>query len=212
MSNFEVVIPHPPYEPTTPISEACLCPVCFVPFYLPKVLPCGHTICNGCIERLHKAECPMCRLPYHKTSDNYTLRDMVEGVPVKCGNAGCSFVGRIGSMESHFNECEYGTKVCIDCGEPIPTRGVRRHRCHPDEVAQYGKMKEREIEKQQQKQQELQRQQRQELGVDSKEEGPGALEVVLGVGLVALGALAGFFIGKAATDKPTSAQPSHSNN
>ena len=53
------------------MEVASSCPVCYEPFsaapphqFIPKVLPCGHTICVGCAERIvkrskGKVKCPL---------------------------------------------------------------------------------------------------------------------------------------------------------
>ena len=45
------------------------CPICLEPFEDPRVLPCGHSICFGCLRQVARAnasapgkvECPLCR-------------------------------------------------------------------------------------------------------------------------------------------------------
>ncbi|ESO89833.1 hypothetical protein LOTGIDRAFT_145824, partial [Lottia gigantea] len=51
---------------TASASNASECSICFENFKTPKILPCGHTFCIGCIQRLicDKTEtfpCPICQ-------------------------------------------------------------------------------------------------------------------------------------------------------
>ena len=45
------------------MSELTECPVCFEEFTEPKLLPCNHTFCLGCLGNIMKEDlitCPMC--------------------------------------------------------------------------------------------------------------------------------------------------------
>ncbi|ESO92129.1 hypothetical protein LOTGIDRAFT_121359, partial [Lottia gigantea] len=51
---------------TASINNALECSICFDSVKSPKILPCGHTFCLGCIERYigNKTEtvtCPICK-------------------------------------------------------------------------------------------------------------------------------------------------------
>lgn len=70
------------------------CPICLTGFdhriYIPKVLPCGHTLCQTCVPLFHKSgQCPICKVPFgspHDLPTNFIVigeeaRRMSEDIP-----------------------------------------------------------------------------------------------------------------------------------
>jgi len=120
------------------------------------------------------------------------VHDVVADIPVRCGYEGCIKVMPLREIDAHFEVCPHGVKTCQACGEPVPTLGVRRHRCHPVEVAIYDRAKAQRLANTRAQEQRLAQQQQQQ----QSKEGPGWVEVVTGVALVGLGILGGILIGK----------------
>lgn len=75
----------------TKLEEMLLCPVCHDIFKDPRQLPCGHSMCMGCLEKLmdyssdHPFRCPDCRAyfgPVIEVQKSYALANIVEDVRV----------------------------------------------------------------------------------------------------------------------------------
>lgn len=71
----------------TKLEEMLTCPVCQDIFKDPRQLPCGHSICMGCLESMmdHSSDipfrCPDCRGYFGQiigVQKNYTLANIVE--------------------------------------------------------------------------------------------------------------------------------------
>lgn len=69
------------------LEETLTCPVCQEIFSDPRQLPCGHSMCLGCLEQLRDHctdvpfRCPNCRKyfgPYIGISKSFTLTSVVE--------------------------------------------------------------------------------------------------------------------------------------
>jgi len=72
-------------------SDLCLCPICCFEYndskQLPKIFPCGHTICSHCIDNISNAQnglkCPVCckAIPLNMAiSTNYVLLSLIEEI------------------------------------------------------------------------------------------------------------------------------------
>ena len=96
------------------ISKHLECPVCMDIFRDPRLLPCAHTICKGCLESLMRdssIECPVCRakhaIPPNKAdgfSCNFVVAGMID-----------SWCGECRSKEPEV-ECSHCNKrLCVDC-------------------------------------------------------------------------------------------------
>ena len=49
---------------TPSVDDMTNCPICFEKFVNPKILPCNHSFCEGCVRKMkkgHRIECPMDR-------------------------------------------------------------------------------------------------------------------------------------------------------
>ncbi|XP_052131874.1 E3 ubiquitin-protein ligase TRIM32-like [Frankliniella occidentalis] len=65
------------------------CNICFEPFdqggHLPKAMPCGHTVCLACLQRLQNRKCPTCQqafqVPLSQIPNNYTVLQFLQARP-----------------------------------------------------------------------------------------------------------------------------------
>ncbi len=107
------------------------CPICFELDGVPKVLPCQHTICQGCIsslKRINTVTCPICRkqtgIPPAGPGDlptNLTivqLKDMMDTVQKQGKRKACECCGEPGQTVSH---------VCKECDEQLCDKCAREH-------------------------------------------------------------------------------------
>ncbi len=109
------------------------CPICFELNGVPKVLPCQHTMCQGCVDSLHKIRpntvtCPICckqtgippaapgNLPTNLTI--VQLRDMMDTVQKEGKRKTCQSCGQHGKTVSH---------ICKDCDEQFCGECAREH-------------------------------------------------------------------------------------
>eukprot|EP00760_Papus_ankaliazontas_P006974 PhM_4_TR13258/c0_g1_i1/m.100888 len=207
---FELVIPDPPFttlddnnnhDNGNNNAHHC-CPVCLSPFFHPQILQCGHSICRGCLSRLTKYECPMCRETFTKSVENYSMSDVTAPIVVNCGNDGCQEKVRIGDLDTHFEVCKHGVKQCQACGEPVPIIGIPKHRCHPNEVALYTNIRAREeakaVELQRRKERVLRERQRREQQLQQSQNDDNDFSWAAfgaSVAVVGLAALGGYVLG-----------------
>lgn len=74
---------------TTQLEEMLMCPVCQDIFKDPRQLPCGHSMCVGCLENMvdHSSDlpfrCPDCRTDFGEVKEfqrNYALASVADDV------------------------------------------------------------------------------------------------------------------------------------
>ena len=121
-------------------KELTECPVCTFEMHCPKLLPCYHTICLTCLERINetasireggqrKVSCPLCRekcaVPFDgflNLSENYLVKQLLEArkyVDNYLLNAMCSI------------HAETEVKIfCLDCKKFVCLKCLETHRSH----------------------------------------------------------------------------------
>ena len=90
------------------------CPVCMDIFRDPRILPCAHTICKGCLESLIRdssIECPVCRanhaIPPNKVEGflrNLVASGMIDSLCAECR-----------SKEPEVDCSHCSKRLCVDC-------------------------------------------------------------------------------------------------
>ncbi|KAK0408927.1 hypothetical protein QR680_004242 [Steinernema hermaphroditum] len=116
------------------------CPVCWEPVKVPKLFPCGHTICGDCEPRLRDSDddfkCPKCRTPVELDDDqtlptNWILIEHLENIKkTKSVSTGsCSSCQKPCDKDDFFQ--------CKDCATSSTNEGLlcgaciaRNHRRH----------------------------------------------------------------------------------
>lgn len=93
------------------ISEHLHCPICQEVFNYPVALQCGHVFCNSCINQWlshQQRTCPECRMvvDMRYSHRDLTAHKFLDSVMVYCSFLGCSWIGRMDSLQSHVSECE----------------------------------------------------------------------------------------------------------
>ncbi|XP_041351027.1 E3 ubiquitin-protein ligase TRIM56-like [Gigantopelta aegis] len=119
---------------TTAIRDDFLtCKICFNIYEQPKILPCVHTYCTPCLEKLLKTSdkpgsisCPECRecvtLPHKTVSDlktNFFINSLIEVLKVKTNKdvkcTTCTLHGKTSPAKSSCLDC--GDYLCQSCSD-----------------------------------------------------------------------------------------------
>jgi hypothetical protein len=93
----------------------------------PSVLICGHTICNLCSEKIRIKICPYCRAPFSIIKPNYSLKDLIGRIKIKCYNNECDWRGYIKNFENHNMKCEFNIYQCHWCELSIKKIHLKKH-------------------------------------------------------------------------------------
>lgn len=93
------------------ISEHLYCPICQEVFNYPMALQCGHVFCESCISQWLNSQqrtCPECRMvvDMRYSHKDLTAHKFLDSVMVYCSFLGCSWIGRMDSLQGHVSECE----------------------------------------------------------------------------------------------------------
>ncbi|XP_078602568.1 tripartite motif-containing protein 2-like [Branchiostoma floridae x Branchiostoma japonicum] len=97
-------------------EEFLVCQICFEDYYEPKVLPCQHTFCQGCLEtivkKMGKLTCPNCRrecpLPQNGVKGFPTsffvnkLRDIIANGDGATRTSSCASEGKMATSHNAF--------------------------------------------------------------------------------------------------------------
>jgi len=92
------------------------CTVCLDFFQKPRILPCGHTYCQSCIDgllgRKKTASCPQCRSQFTKqgplkSAPNVVLARILDDIVVRCKFKNCRWTGRRCEADKHVRECQF---------------------------------------------------------------------------------------------------------
>ena len=87
----------------------------------PIVIPCGHSFCNTCMERIVEGplahrKCPKCRRlveSHESLAVNQALKDLLGSLDAKCKLEGCSWRGKTEDFLSvHYPECRFVREPC----------------------------------------------------------------------------------------------------
>eukprot|EP01064_Diplonema_japonicum_P025649 TRINITY_DN37062_c0_g1_i1.p1 TRINITY_DN37062_c0_g1~~TRINITY_DN37062_c0_g1_i1.p1 ORF type:complete len:424 (+),score=61.42 TRINITY_DN37062_c0_g1_i1:37-1308(+) len=122
------------YVDADSISLELQCAVCRLPFVEPHCMPCGHTFCMRCLERVKSGEeisCPVCK-DKHKWCDvrksDRALYGLLDNLVVRCPNAeyGCTLCVPRGEVATHVQK--YCEMAIIDC----PIKGCLHQCCRQD--------------------------------------------------------------------------------
>ena len=116
------------------------CPICLYILREPHIVTCcGQSFCRVCIENVKKAKtsCPMCQQLEFTHIPNRGLQRTLEDTKVCCPHkeAGCRWVGKMGSLRQHLNEsgkltpdtCRFAPKECSQCHKQIQRQMFESH-------------------------------------------------------------------------------------
>ena len=120
------------------------CSVCLCILREPCLVDCcGNRFCQTCIEPIQSQgkKCPLCSQPFTTSVRDKQLQRTLSSLQVFCSHkeAGCDWVGELGSLPQHlnvncedevsarFNGCAFAQLQCIHCKEPIKRHNIMKH-------------------------------------------------------------------------------------
>ena len=141
---------------TSPPPESCICAVCHDVLKDAVGINCGHSFCEECAKVcLPTKACPNCRADFTSYAPNFTTREWIGSMPVKCihghdeqdeearkrargndgevvvaaSNSGCTWSGKCQDLQTHENTCQFKIVTCsIDgCNHECPRRDMAAH-------------------------------------------------------------------------------------
>ena len=143
---------HPVEIFTSPPSQSCICAVCLDILKDAVGINCGHSFCEECAKDcLSSKSCPKCRADFTSYVPNYTLREFIGSVAVKCPhgenddynkraksnngeamtspNERCNWTGNCQDLQTHENVCQFKIISCsIDgCNHPCLKKYMANH-------------------------------------------------------------------------------------
>ncbi|CAF1459761.1 unnamed protein product [Adineta ricciae] len=111
------------------LQELLQCPVCLTPYTEPRLLPCGHTYCQECLNRLMQDDndvvtCPECRKQHIVPDDgvfppNFVVRNLLEEHGISAGSR------TLTSANLALNNGVTATAKCTTCEKFAPLRLCR---------------------------------------------------------------------------------------
>ncbi|EJK58654.1 hypothetical protein THAOC_21204 [Thalassiosira oceanica] len=141
------------FSPTPP--DGCRCAVCMDVLESARMFPCGHTFCGGCCSGVTAASgavCPTCRAGAGGSAPNYSVRDVVDGLTVRCpeseghgegrkrkrdteaegvaaAGGGCAWTGPLRDLDEHRKTCGYVIVPCMvpGCGHRCRRKDMEAH-------------------------------------------------------------------------------------
>ena len=143
---------HPVDIFLSPPSDGCICAICLDVFKdAVSIKECGHSFCNDCAASLlARKECSTCRVEATGVNPNFSVRDMIGSMQVKCfnqdedvnkrarGNNGevlaavpeaCTWTGPFDDLKVHNDDCQFKVATCPveGCGHKCCQRDMNNH-------------------------------------------------------------------------------------
>ena len=120
------------------------CSVCLCILREPCLVDCcGNRFCQTCIEPIQSQgkKCPLCSQPFTTSVRDKQLQRTLNSLQVFCSHkeAGCDWVGELGSLPQHLNVnckdevsarlsgCTFAQLQCIHCKEAIKRQNITKH-------------------------------------------------------------------------------------
>ncbi|XP_011410445.2 PREDICTED: TNF receptor-associated factor 4-like [Amphimedon queenslandica] len=102
------------------------CPICFeLLIEDPQLVSCcGHHFCGGCLKKLKKKVCPLCKEKFQSIPDKGHKR-YLHSLKVYClkRSEGCAWEGELKNLSSHLSktgDCQFSKELCLlGCGELV---------------------------------------------------------------------------------------------
>ncbi|CAF1033428.1 unnamed protein product [Adineta steineri] len=139
---------------TQRLQELLQCPVCLTPYTEPRLLPCGHTYCDECLNRLIEndndiVQCPECRKQHVVPEDgvfppNFVVRNLLEEHGISTGSRAIPSgnLSLNGTATAKCTTCETFAplRLCRHCNFMVCDRCLKAHR-HGDQDGFHKKSK-----------------------------------------------------------------------
>ena len=101
---------------------------------------CGNRFCWTCIQPIQsqRKPCPLCGVPFTNSVVDKQLQRTLSNLQVFCSHkeAGCDWVGELGSLPQHLNTdsedtrlsgCNFAQLQCMHCKRPIERESITKH-------------------------------------------------------------------------------------
>lgn len=115
---------------TSEVAKLLTCVICFMPLRDPVAPRCDHVFCSKCLSKASEArsECPICAGPLRPTHSSRLAKDLLELLPVRCPNDGCSAEDTYARMtEVHLPRCPKQQGHCGVCGTSTTFESFENH-------------------------------------------------------------------------------------
>ncbi|CAF0799240.1 unnamed protein product [Rotaria sp. Silwood1] len=124
------------------LQELLQCPVCLTPYTEPRLLPCGHTYCDECLNRLMQnnndvVTCPECRKQHLVPEDgvfppNFVVRNLLDEQAMSTGSrlmtSGNLSLNTGATAKCTTCETFAPLRLCRHCNFMVCDRCLRAHR------------------------------------------------------------------------------------
>lgn len=120
-------------------NDSIFCIKCNNLSYSPILLTCGHTICEGCITDLETnpvtkkritymaINCPCCNEEISHKIINYSIRNILDKLEIKCWHDKCNWTGILGNLKDHMDRCKEVSIKCLHCKSTIKKSEFTQH-------------------------------------------------------------------------------------
>lgn len=109
--------------------KSLICPnkKCLQIMHDARILECGHSFCNNCIETVNKrVKCQLCNNYSNSSAPNHLVNNITAMLKIRCKNNNCEWVGGVSDYKTHYMDCSK-TVTCQDCKTTVLKTDLEKH-------------------------------------------------------------------------------------